>query len=641
MHVVGTAGHVDHGKSTLVRALTGIDPDRLKEEKARQMTIDLGFAWLPLPDGNTVGVIDVPGHRDFIENMLAGVGGIDAVIFVVAADEGVMPQTREHLAIIDLLGIPTGVIALTKIDLAPDPDWIELVQLDLAEVVSQTVLANAPIIPVSARQGKGITALTDALVSVLAARPPAADIGKPRLWVDRVFSVSGFGTVVTGTLLDGTLSLGQEIELLPSRVRGRVRGLQSHNQALETAHPGNRVAVNLAGIDRVEVRRGQLVMLPGQIPPTRYAGVQFRHLPDSPRALRHNTEVKCFVGSAETMATVRLLDSDALAPGATGWLQLELRDALPVRKGDRFVLRYPSPGETIGGGEVIDPAVDQRWRRNRPEVITRLEALARGEPGDLVMQALVAASRPLTVAALVKATGLDLPTVTGALESRFEQGGVIALDSEESGLPPAQRRVIAGEVVTALMERLTRILTGFHKAEPLRAGMRPDALRGQIALDPADFEAVITLALARGVIKLTRNQQVALPGHERQPSKAQRVAIDKLVAAFAAAPYTPPSVKEATEIVGDQVLAALIDNGDLRLVAADVLFAPEVYHEWLEAVRGWLAVEGRANVRMLRDRFSTSRKYALAVLEQLNALGITKRDGDDHVLDSGAWERVT
>jgi selenocysteine-specific elongation factor len=523
------------------------------------------------------------------------------------------------------------VIALTKTDLAPDPDWVALVQLDLSEVVAQTVLANAPIVPVSARQGTGVDDLKGALMQALATRPPAPDLGKPRLWVDRVFSVSGFGTVVTGTLLDGTLALGQEVELSPTGLKGRVRGLQSHNTALEVAQPGNRVAVNLSGIDKDEARRGQLLTPPGLIVPTRFVGVQFRHLSDSPRPLRHNAEVKFFVGSAETIATVRLLDTEVLPPGAEGWLQLELRDALPLRKGDRFILRYPSPGETIGGGDVVDPAGERRWRRNRPEVITRLEALARGNPADLVLQALVAANRPASAQAVAQATGLDARTVEAALAAQVAQG---------AALPLAGGRVIAAEALHSLLERLARILTGFHKAEPLRAGMRPEALRSQMALEPGDFEALVTVALERGLAKLTRGQLVALPGHEPQPSRAQRVAIDRLAAAFAASPYTPPSVKEAVESVGEGVLAALIENGDLRQVSPEVIFAPGAYAEMLEAVRGWLASEGRVNVRMLRDRFNTSRKYALGLLEHLNAQGITKRDGDDHVLDSGAWERL-
>jgi selenocysteine-specific elongation factor len=631
MYVIGTAGHVDHGKSTLVRALTGIDPDRLKEEKKRQMTIDLGFAWLPLPDGNTIGIIDVPGHRDFIENMLAGVGGINAVIFVVAADEGVMPQTREHLAIIDLLGVPTGLIALTKIDLAPDADWIDLVQLDLQDIVSNTVLKDAPIIPISARQGIGLDHLKSALLSILAARPPAVDLGKPRLWIDRVFTISGFGTVVTGTLLEGSLILGQMVELSSSRRQARIRGLQSHNQTLEIAQPGNRVAVNLTGLDRADVHRGELLTLPAHITPTRSVGVRFRHLPDSPRPLRHNADVKFFVGSTETIATVRLLEGDELAAGMEGWLQLELRDELPLSKGDRFILRYPSPAETIGGGEVIDPHPPRRWRRNQPDVIARLKSLVRSNPDDLLMQALTATNTPQTLADLTTATGFDATTVQHLLDQATSNGRVIHLYDD---------RYLSAATAHTLQDRALRILTGFHKAEPLRIGIRPDALRTQLSLTTADFTAILHWMLTTNTIVYHESIHLALPTHEVKPTKAQRIAIDNLTNAFTATPYAPPSVKESIEMVGESVLNALIDAGTLRQVAADVLFSAGDYAEMIAAVRYMLETEGRVNVRMLRDRFNTSRKYALGILEHLNALGITKRDGDDHVLASGDWEKA-
>ncbi|HXV42630.1 MAG TPA: selenocysteine-specific translation elongation factor, partial [Anaerolineae bacterium] len=286
MRVIGTAGHVDHGKSTLVKALTGIDPDRLKEEQQRAMTIDLGFAWLSLPSGESVGIVDVPGHIDFIKNMLAGIGGIDAALFVIAADEGVMPQTREHLAILDLLEIPRGVIAVTKIDTIEDEDWLELVQADIAETMSGTVLANAPLVPVSALRGTGLKTLVQTLDQLLAQAPPRPNRGRPSLPIDRVFSMSGFGTVVTGTLLDGQLQVGQEVEILPQRLKTRIRGLQSHKKSVELAQPGSRTAVNLTGLSTTDLARGNILTTPGWLEPSQLIDVQLRLLPDSPRPLR-------------------------------------------------------------------------------------------------------------------------------------------------------------------------------------------------------------------------------------------------------------------------------------------------------------------------------------------------------------------
>jgi selenocysteine-specific elongation factor len=629
MHVVGTAGHVDHGKSSLVRAMTGIDPDRLKEEKAREMTIDLGFAWLTLPNGEQIGIIDVPGHRDFIENMLAGVGGIDAVMFVVAADEGAMPQTREHLAIIDLLRIPTGIIALTKIDLVQDPGWLELVQLDLAELMTGTVLDGAPIIPVSARTGEGLDQILAALATQLAGQPAPIDIGRPRLWVDRVFSVSGFGTVVTGTLLDGQLTTGQEIEL--GGLRGRIRGLQSHQQSLEIALPGNRVAVNVSGIDRSEIRRGQLLTLPDTIPLTELIAVRFRHLPDSPRPLRNNAEVKFFCGATDTMAAVHLLDSEQLAPGAEGWLQLELRDPLPLVARDRFILRYPSPGETIGGGDVIDPAQRRRWRRkaDAPRIAAQLEALTHGNPADLVVTALD--RLPMTLDQIAEATRLDEETIRPALEMVLEQGSIVAL-SESIWISQAGLEKVLG--------RLEHILSAFHRAEPLRTGMNADSLRRQLALEATTFEALINMAGTHGLVTRTRNGNIARYGFTVQLSRTQRAAVDRLMQAFANAPYTPPSYKEAADMASEDVLTMLIESGELVRIPPDVLLTPAVFGEFADGTAQILASEGRITIKTFRDQFNTSRKYAQAMLEYYDNLGITRRAGDDHVVGSGAWERL-
>ena len=305
MHVIGTAGHVDHGKSTLVQALTGTNPDRLKEEREREMTIDLGFAWLKLPDGEDVGIVDVPGHRDFIENMLAGVGGIDAVIFVIAADEGIMPQTREHLAILDLLQISDGVIALTKVDLIDDPDWLDLVEEDVRAAMRGTVLESAPIVRVSARTRFGLDELLTGLSTCLAKHPARIDLGRPRLPIDRVFTIAGFGTVVTGTLSDGHLRVGEEIQVLPSGLRGRVRGLQTHKKKEEFAVPGSRTAVNISGVNIDQIKRGDVIAHPGKYQPTRRLDVHFRLLANISQPLEHSTEVKLFLGAAEVVARVR------------------------------------------------------------------------------------------------------------------------------------------------------------------------------------------------------------------------------------------------------------------------------------------------------------------------------------------------
>src|ERR1700686_4483425 len=386
MSCIGTAGHVDHGKSTLVKVLTGIDPDRLAEEKERGMTIDLGFAWLTLPGGREVSIVDVPGHEGFIRNMLAGVGGIDAALLVIAADEGVMPQTREHLAILDLLRVQRGVVALTKADLV-DEDWVEMVREEVVEVLFPTTLAGSAIVPLSAYTGQGLPELVAELERLLDEAQERQNIARPRLPIDRVFTMTGFGTVVTGTLLDGVFKTGQEVEALPQGIKTRIRALQTHRHAVEIAHPGSRVALNLANVPRSELQRGNVVTLPGQFQPTVLIDARVQLLSDAARPLSHNTLVDFYIGSQEVSASVRLLDKDELKPGESGWAQLRLSRPAVMARRDRFILRIPSPSMTVGGGEVIDTH-PRYHRRFQAAVLSRLETLERGTPEELTLAAL-------------------------------------------------------------------------------------------------------------------------------------------------------------------------------------------------------------------------------------------------------------
>ena len=622
LYVIGTAGHVDHGKSTLVKALTGIDPDRLREEKEREMTIDLGFAWITLANGMQIGVVDVPGHRDFIENMLAGVGGIDATLFVVAADEGVMPQTREHLAILDLLGIPGGVIALTKIDLVDDTEWLELVEMDLREITQGTVLADAPIVPVSARTGAGLEALLAALSAFLAARPPRSDYGHPRLPIDRVFTISGFGTVVTGTLSGGGLAVGDAVELQPGGLAGRVRGLQAYKNKLQRAQPGSRVAVNISGIEKSQVQRGQVLTVPGWLRGTTLADARFRHLPDASRPLKHNAEVKFFSGAAEAVARVRLLDADELPPGAEGWLQLRLQQPVALVRGDRFILRYPSPGETIGGGVILDPSPGRRWRRHRPEVIERLKTLAQGTPAELMAQLLERLAVPLRREDIQSRSGMASPELEDALQAAVQEGLVYEL---EGGW------WMAAQAHHGFVRRLRSELEAYHRTEPLRQGMPREQLRSRLRMERAAFDRLL------GLVKdevATDADLVWLRGHTVTLSPQQEAAIRGLLGTFEASSYAPPSVKEAIEQVGEDLFYLLLQRGDLVQVAPDVVLSAPVYREMFQAVAQALDTHGSISARELRDRFGTTRKYAIAFLEHLDAQGTTRREGDVRV-----WNR--
>jgi selenocysteine-specific elongation factor len=365
MYVLGTAGHIDHGKSALVHALTGIDPDRLPEEKRRGMTTDLGFAWLKLPSGREVSIVDVPGHERLVKNMLAGAGGIDLALLIIAADEGVMPQTKEHLAILDLLGVERGIVVVTKKDLV-DKEGLDLAVMEAEEVIKGTTLAQAPVVEVSALTKEGLPDLINVIDHLLDSTPQRADISKPRLAIDRVFTMRGFGTVVTGTLINGQLRVRQEIEILPPGLRTHIRGLQTHKRKIDTALPGSRVAANLHGVSTEELERGMVITTPGWLKPTQLLDVKLRAVPDLPRPIRHNMSLTFHFGASEVAGRVRLLDKEKLGGGESGWAQIRLAYPVAVANGDLFVIRVPQG--TIGGGEIVD-SHPKRHRRFKSAVI--------------------------------------------------------------------------------------------------------------------------------------------------------------------------------------------------------------------------------------------------------------------------------
>ncbi len=652
MRVIGTAGHVDHGKSRLVLALTGIDPDRLPEEKAREMTIDLGFAWLTLPSGEQVGVVDVPGHIDFIKNMLAGIGGIDAALFVVAADEGVMPQTREHLAILDLLDVPAGVVALTKTDLVQEPEWLELVQEEVSELLAGTCLSVAPVVPVSARTGEGLPRLLEALETVLENAPPRRDMGRPRLSIDRVFTVAGFGTVVTGTLSDGTLEVGQEVEIVPrlgrggpGGVRARIRGLQTHKRKIERAVPGSRVAINLSGVRTAQLQRGLVVTLPGLLRPTQLVDLRLRLLPDAPAPLKHSQEVDFFCGAAEVVARTRLLDAEVIPLGGEGWVQVRLREPVAVAAGDRFILRQPSPSRTLGGGRVVNPHPKRHHRRFRHETIARLETLARGQPEDVLLQALQE-REPGGAREAVAASGLGGAAI-GALDKLLSTGQLSFLGVSEEVVRAAQavasnRYLVSSAGWQHLKQRLQSVLVDYHNQHPLRLGMPREELKSRLqprrAWPGRLFNELVGRAVAEGVV-VEAEEFIRTAAHVVRFSPEQQKQVDALLGRFRAQPYTPPSVAEATvslapsgASIGPDVLQALIEAKTLTRVNEGVLFLAETYHEMVERIVAHLRSEGSITVAQVRDMFATSRKYALPLMEHLDERRVTRRVGDKRVL---------
>ncbi len=629
-YVVGTAGHVDHGKSTLVKILTGIDPDRLVEEKARAMTIDLGFAWLTLPSGHEISVIDVPGHERFVKNMLAGVGGIDAALLVVAADEGPMPQTIEHLAILDLLGIERGVIVITKAD-AVDTEWLDLVQEETRERVAASLFATAPIVPVSALTGQGLPELRATLDRVLAEIPPQTNWGRPRLPIDRVFTVAGFGTVVTGTLTGGDLTLGQELRVMPRGLVTRVRGLQTHQTKVEGALPGRRVAVNLSGVAVEQLHRGDTLAAPNLVVPTQCLDARLRLLADAPAALAQNAAVDLFIGAAELSARLTLLDREKLQPGETGWVQIRFQQPVAVLKGDRFIIRRPSPSITIGGGEIID-ARPPRHRRFRPEVLDTLETLAAGSPDEILLHALEAG--PQTVRALRSGvSGLTAEQIDLALSQLVAEGDVVVLRATGEGAPQPGTYVVAATAWEALQNRLQSLLSAYHRDQPLRRGMAKEEVKSRMRLSPGRlFDDVIVTAVGAG-IAVDDGQTLRLPEFTIALDPARRAVADRYLAALAAAPNAPPSPSDFG--LDADSLGALSDLGEIVRVGDGIVFAPAAFERLVRETLSLIDQHGTVTLAGFRDHFQTSRKYAQAMLEYLDQQRITRRVGDERVRYTG------
>ena len=619
MYVIGTAGHVDHGKSALVRALTGIDPDRLREEKERGLTIDLGFAWLKLPSGREVSIVDVPGHERFIRNMLAGVGGIDLAMLVVAADEGVMPQTREHLAIIDLLRIDRGLVVVTKSDLV-DEDWMELVSSDIMDSLKGTTLQDARMVSVSSVTGEGLPELLGALDAVLDGVEEKDDNGHPRLPIDRAFTISGFGTVVTGTLVGGRLSVGDEVELAPGGQRGRVRGIQTHKQSVKLGMPGTRVAANLSGIGHESIARGQILTDRGWLKESEALDVRLRVVQDSPVAVKHRASVTLHLGTSETLARVRLLDEQELGPGESGWAQLHLQYPIAAVKGDLFVIR--SHQGTLGGGEVIETLARRHKRFSEP-VVERLSVLAEGRPEEVLLKALES-MEPSSLKKVVEESGIAAEDVAPALESLLDRDAVIALGN---GRVTDGTVLYSGRGWAAVMSKSRAALESYHKQHPLRTGLPKEELRSRLGLGGQVFGKVIEKLVEDGAM-VEEGSAVRLPEHSRVLSAKQQAEVDRYLAALDAQPFSPP-----TDLgISGELVAGLVDGGKVVRVNQDVVFSAGAYKEMRDRIVEETKLAGKINVGKVRDMFDTSRKYALALMEYLDQQRITRRVGDDRVL---------
>lgn len=628
--VMGTAGHIDHGKTQLVKALTGIDTDRLKEEKERGITIDLGFAHLATEDGTQVGVIDVPGHERFVRNMLAGVGGIDLVMLVIAADEGVMPQTREHLAICQLLEVKEGLVALTKTDLV-DTDWLELVVEDTREFLKGTFLEGKPIVPVSAKTGSGLDELKKTL-QTLVARVPAKHLeGKFRLPIDRVFTIRGFGTVVTGTLFSGSVRVEDRVEIYPKNLQVKVRGLQIHNQSVVEAVAGQRTAVNLQGIEKVELARGDVLGRPGEFMPTFMLDATLQLLADAPRPLRHRARVRLHLGTSEIMGRVILLDRDELGPGDEAYVQFRLEAPAIALPHDRYVIRSYSPVQTIGGGMLLDvqPA---KHRRGEDGLATHFQRLAQGTPEDVFLHHLQ----------LSKHQGLRLAEFLPRIEISASQLRQVAAALHRRGDARAVNADLGWYLHEQAFRRLTtelrEHLATFHRQHPLRPGTSLEDLRTKVrGLDERVCLLALEVLQTQGEVVVERDR-VRLASHQIALDDAREQLLRQVEAAFLAGGYQPPRVEEVFEKLqigkghDRELLQVLVDQGRAVRLKENVVFHREVLQKVEATLVQFLREHREITPVEFKDLLGVSRKYAIPLLEYFDSQKLTIRVGDKRVL---------
>jgi selenocysteine-specific elongation factor len=633
--IVGTAGHIDHGKSALVEALTGTHPDRLEEEKRRGITLDLGFAFLEMGE-LTLGFVDVPGHERFVRNMLAGAGGFDLVLLVIAADESIKPQTREHFDICRLLGIPRGVIALTKCDLVGS-DQANLVRLEVGEFVRGSFLEDAPIVPVSAKSGAGMAELREALVRVAQAARPKDSSRYFRLPVDRAFAVKGFGTVVTGTLISGDVKRGDEVELFPSRRRVRIRGVQSAGKALARATAGQRTALNLAGVDLAEVRRGMVLAAAERFEPTSRLGVRIKLL-SSARALKNRTRVRLHHGTAETIATVDLLGAPEIAPGSSGLALLRLSEPLLALPQDRFILRQLTPPVTVGGGTVLD-ALAARHRGRGSSTAAFLDAIerastAQGENGrDLLAVVVAATPGGASLDSLVARTGWGEEEIRNAAEGLAATGRLRIVSRQ----PLA---VVAPEEAAACAARVVEEVERFHRANPLMEGISKEDLRARAAstVRPELFRALLADLIAAGRIDLA-GDLVRRAGRAIEMRPEEVRARKQIEAAFAGAGLAAPAVEAVLASLpierqqAERLLQSLLREGTLVRVGNQLL----LHRTAMNRLRGLLAeykkTQGdRLSVAAFKELAGVSRKYAIPLLEYLDREHLTRRLNDERVI---------
>ncbi len=629
--ILGTAGHVDHGKTSLVKVLTGIDTDRLKEEKERGITIELGFASLPLPDGRTLGLVDVPGHERFIKNMVAGAGGIDLVMLVIAADEGVMPQTVEHLHICSLLGIKQGLVALTKTDLV-DQSWLELVLDDVGEFLQGTFLASAPVIPVSSTTGEGIPQLLQALQDVIDRIEAPVDSGIFRLPIDRVFTMKGFGTVITGTLLSGKVKVGEDVVALPGQLTTKVRGLQVHNLPVETAEAGQRTAVNLQGIEKAVVLRGNVLAHPHTLVPSRRLDVVLEYLATAGKKLKNRTLVRFHVGTSELVARVVLMDRDEMAPAERTYAQLMPETPAVVMTADRFVIRSYSPTTTIGGGVILDSLAPKHKRRQ--ELIARdFRILHEGEDRERTAVILQRAGLPgITRRQLAVRTGLSEEILKKILADMLTAKQAILIDKEEV-------RIVDCEVYRGVQERIMAETKSYHERFPLKEGLQKEELKTTLGrfVGAKLFHLALQDLEKHNRVQVDR-EFVRLAGHSVDLSGDLEELRETLTGLYRQHALTPPYTRDIIATFAERkaqvqsVLNLMLKEGRLIKINEDLCYHIEVIQKLKNDYRDLLIREGKTSPAGFKELTGLSRKYIIPLMEYFDMTKLTIRAGEYRLL---------
>lgn len=625
--IIGTAGHIDHGKTTLVQALTGVNTDRLKEEKQRGISIELGFAPFVLPGGEKAAIVDVPGHERFIRHMLAGAFGIDMVVLVIAADEGIMPQTREHLDIIELLGVKQGVVALTKKDLV-DEEWLMLMEEEIKEYLAGTVLKNSPMVAVSAASGEGIEQLLEEIENIAGQVEEKPVFGQARLPIDRVFTVAGFGTVVTGTLWSGQIKTGESLELMPVQRLVKIRSLQVHSSKVTEAFAGQRVAVNLPGIEVAEIKRGYLLSSPEYLKPSYRLDARLRLLSSSKRTLKNWNRIRFHLGTEEALGRVVLLDRDELQPGQESYAQIVLEKAIVGQKGDPFVIRYYSPVTTIGGGSIIDPQAPKQ-KRYREEVLEQLVMKEEGSLYDLILQEMESALLTFTISELLRKTGYEEEDIKEELE-------LLLADEKVGDLKNGE--YMSSQGLNKISEEIIKKLRLYQRQYPLRAGYPREEMRSRYfqGINTRSFNAIMKYLEEMGSIR-SQEKEISLAAYNPEPGEKEKLAIDKIQETMDKELFSPPSLEELKAISkldeGDfnEIISYLLRQGFLIKLPGDMYFSAMALEEGKKILIEYFSREEELSLAAARDLFNTSRRYTLPLMEHYDKSRFTRRIGDIRV----------